>query len=184
MDYNADIPFEKAPAAGFYDTTEEQVLNERQRASFDPRKQQTGSKRKGDEEEDPDRKRRKNDKDASLQAAMKAGQMQKIREAEQSSKRRSLVLPSPQVSESELEDIVKMGMMGERANKLAQASENDATRGLVNTYSTLNTQTPIRTPMAPAEEDRVANEIRNIRALTGSQSALLGGENEEDYGHA
>ena len=179
MDYNADIPFEKAPAAGFYDTSEEQVLNERQRAAFDPRKQQTGSKRKGDEEEDPDRKRRKNDKDASLQAAMKAGQMQKIREAEQSSKRRALVLPSPQVSESELEDIVKMGMMGERANKLAQASENDATRGLVNTYSTLNTQTPIRTPMAPAEEDRVANEIRNIRALTGSQSALLGGENEE-----
>ncbi|RYP78544.1 hypothetical protein DL771_000497 [Monosporascus sp. 5C6A] len=181
MDYNADIPFEKAPAPGFFDTTEEQVLNERQRAAFDPRKQQTGSKRKGDEDDDADRKRRKNEKDgsASLQAALKAGQMQKIREAEQSSKRRALVLPSPQVSDSELEDIVKMGMMGERANQLAQASENDATRGLVNTYSTLNTQTPIRTPMAPPEEDRVANEIRNIRALTGAQSALLGGENAD-----
>lgn len=179
MDYNADIPFEKAPALGFYDTAEEQVMNERQRANFDPRKQQTGSKRKGDEEEDPDRKRRKNEKDASLQAALKAGQMQKIREAEQSSKRRALVLPTPQVSDGELEDIVKMGMMGERANKLAQSSENDATRGLVSTYSTLNSQTPIRTPMAPAEEDRVANEIRNIRALTSTQSALLGGENED-----
>ncbi|RYP57282.1 hypothetical protein DL769_009579 [Monosporascus sp. CRB-8-3] len=181
MDYNADIPFEKAPAPGFFDTTEEQVLNERQRAAFDPRKQQTGSKRKGDEDDDADRKRRKNEKDgsASLQAALKAGQMQKIREAEQSSKRRALVLPSPQVSDSELEDIVKMGMMGERANQLAQASENDATRGLVNTYSTLNTQTPIRTPMAPPEEDRVANEIRNIRALTAAQSALLGGENAD-----
>ncbi|RYP42444.1 hypothetical protein DL768_010336 [Monosporascus sp. mg162] len=181
MDYNADIPFEKAPAPGFFDTTEEQVLNERQRAAFDPRKQQTGSKRKGDEDDDADRKRRKNEKDgsASLQAALKAGQMQKIREAEQSSKRRALVLPSPQVSDSELEDIVKMGMMGERANLLAQASENDATRGLVNTYSTLNTQTPIRTPMAPPEEDRVANEIRNIRALTDAQSALLGGENAD-----
>ncbi|RYP92513.1 hypothetical protein DL770_001379 [Monosporascus sp. CRB-9-2] len=181
MDYNADIPFEKAPAPGFFDTTEEQVLNERQRAAFDPRKQQTGSKRKGDEDDDADRKRRKNEKDgsASLQAALKAGQMQKIREAEQSSKRRALVLPSPQVSDSELEDIVKMGMMGERANLLAQASQNDATRGLVNTYSTLNTQTPIRTPMAPPEEDRVANEIRNIRALTDAQSALLGGENAD-----
>ncbi|RYO88560.1 hypothetical protein DL766_001259 [Monosporascus sp. MC13-8B] len=181
MDYNADIPFEKAPAPGFFDTTEEQVLNERQRAAFEPRKQQTGSKRKGDEGDDADRKRRKNEKDgsASLQAALKAGQMQKIREAEQSSKRRALVLPSPQVSDSELEDIVKMGMMGERANQLAQASENDATRGLVNTYSTLNTQTPIRTPMPPPEEDRVANEIRNIRALTDAQSALLGGENAD-----
>ncbi|KAI1474029.1 pre-mRNA splicing factor component-domain-containing protein [Daldinia eschscholtzii] len=180
MDYNADIPFEKAPAQGFYDTTEEQTRNEKQRAAFDPRKQQLANKRKGEQDDEADRKRRKNDKDApsaSMQAALKAGQMQKIREAEQSSKRRALVLPSPQVSDGELEDIVKMGMMGERANLHAQASENDATRGLVNTYSTLNSQTPIRTPMAPPQEDRVANEIRNIRALTENQSALLGGEN-------
>ncbi|KAI0117128.1 pre-mRNA splicing factor component-domain-containing protein [Daldinia grandis] len=180
MDYNADIPFEKAPAQGFYDTVDEQTRNEKQRAAFDPRKQQLANKRKGEQDDEAERKRRKNDKDApsaSMQAALKAGQMQKIREAEQSSKRRALVLPSPQVSDGELEDIVKMGMMGERANLLAQASENDATRGLVNTYSTLNSQTPIRTPMAPPQEDRVANEIRNIRALTENQSALLGGEN-------
>ncbi|KAF3055636.1 Pre-mRNA-splicing factor cef-1 [Daldinia childiae] len=180
MDYNADIPFEKAPAQGFYDTVDEQTRNEKQRAAFDPRKQQLANKRKGEQDDEAERKRRKNDKDApsaSMQAALKAGQMQKIREAEQSSKRRALVLPTPQVSDGELEDIVKMGMMGERANLLAQASENDATRGLVNTYSTLNSQTPIRTPMAPPQEDRVANEIRNIRALTENQSALLGGEN-------
>ncbi|KAI1209933.1 pre-mRNA splicing factor component-domain-containing protein [Annulohypoxylon truncatum] len=182
MDYNADIPFEKAPAQGFYDTTEEMTRNEKQRAAFDPRKQQLASKRKGDENDESERKRRKNDKEApsaSMQAALKAGQMQKIREAEQSSKRRALVLPSPQVSDGELEDIVKMGMMGERANLLAQNSENDATRGLVNTYSTLNSQTPIRTPMAPPQQDRIANEIKNIRALTENQSVLLGGENAD-----
>lgn len=182
MDYNADIPFEKAPALGFYDTGDEQKRNEHMRSNFDPRKQQLANKRKGEHEDDADKKRRKNDKDApsaATQAAIKAGQMQKIREAEQSSKRRALVLPSPQVSEGELEDIVKMGMIGERANLLAQSSENDATRGLVNTYSTLNSQTPIRTPMAPAQEDRVATEIRNIRALTENQSALLGGENAD-----
>ncbi|KAI1634997.1 pre-mRNA splicing factor component-domain-containing protein [Biscogniauxia mediterranea] len=182
MDYNADIPFEKAPAPGFYDTIEEQSRNEFQRANFDPRKQQLANKRKGDQDDETDRKRRKNDKDApsaATQAALKAGQMQKIREAEQSSKRRALVLPAPQVSDGELEDIVKMGMVGERANIIAQASENDATRGLVNTYSTLTSQTPIRTPMAPPQEDRVANEIKNIRALTENQSALLGGENAD-----
>ncbi|GAW14599.1 hypothetical protein ANO14919_040020 [Xylariales sp. No.14919] len=182
MDYNADIPFEKAPALGFYDTADEQKRNESQRANFDPRKQQLATKRKGEQDEEADRKRRKNEKDApsaATQAAIKAGHMQKIREAEQSSKRRALALPAPQVSEGELEDIVKMGMMGERANLLAQSSENDATRGLVNTYSSLNTQTPIRTPMAPAQEDRVATEIRNIRALTENQSALLGGENAD-----
>ncbi|KAI8258807.1 Pre-mRNA-splicing factor [Colletotrichum sp. SAR11_239] len=180
MDYNADIPFEKKAAPGFYDTTEEEARNEQQRLAFDPRKQQLASKRKGDGDEDGENKRRKKEKEppsASFQAAMKAGQMQKIREAEQSSKRRALNLPAPQVSEGELEEIVKMGMVGERANMIARESENDATRGLVSEYSTLNNSAPIRTPRAPAQEDHIANEIRNIRALTNTQSSLLGGEN-------
>jgi pre-mRNA-splicing factor CDC5/CEF1 len=184
MDYNADIPFEKKAAPGFYDTAEEAIRNERQREAFDPRKQQLANKRKGDQDDDPDRKRRKNEKDApsaSYQAALKAGQMQKIREAEQSSKRRALVLPAPQVGETELEEIVKMGMIGERANTIARASENDATRGLVGTYSTINSGAPVRTPRAPAQEDHIANEIRNIRALTETQSSLLGGDNTPLY---
>ncbi|SPQ25155.1 c23925db-dd2c-45e9-90b2-105805b7952b [Thermothielavioides terrestris] len=180
MDYNADIPFEKKPVPGFYDTTEEIQRNEFQRAHFDPKKQQVGNKRKGEQDEDAERKRRKNEKDgpsASLQAALKAGQMQKLREAEQSSKRKPLVLPAPQVSEGELEEIVKMGVIGERASAMARESDNDATRGLVGNYSTINTNAPIRTPRAPPQEDRIANEIRNIRALTETQSSLLGGEN-------
>ena len=180
MDYNADIPFERKAAPGFYETEEEVLINEREREAFDPRKQQLANKRKGDQDENPDRKKQKNDKNApsaSYQAAIKAGQMQKIREAEQSSKRRALVLPAPQVGEGELEEIVKMGMIGERANVMARSSENDATRGLVNTYSTVNSGAPIRTPRAPAQEDHIANEIRNIRALTQTQSSLLGGDN-------
>lgn len=180
MDYNADIPFEKKALPGFYDTSEELVRNEAQREAFDPRKLQLAGKRKGQEEDDKDRKRRKNDKDGpseSHKAAIKAGQMQKIREAEQNSKRRALVLPTPQVSEGELEEIVKMGKMGEAANIRARESENDATRGLVSTYSTINSSAPIRTPKAPEQEDHIANEIRNIRALNDTNSALLGGEN-------
>lgn len=178
MDYNADIPFEKKAVPGFYDTTEEMSRNEYQRAKFDPKKQQVGNKRKGDGDEDGDRKKQKKDApSASVQAALKAGQLQKMREAEQSSKRRALNLPAPQVSEGELEEIVKMGMIGERANNMARESDNDATRGLVNNYTALNTGAPIRTPRAPAQEDHIANEIRNIRALTETQSSLLGGEN-------
>ncbi|EAQ87244.1 hypothetical protein CHGG_03863 [Chaetomium globosum CBS 148.51] len=180
MDYNADIPFEKKAVPGFYDTTDEISRNEFQRTHFDPKKQQVGNKRKGEEDGDVDRKRRKNEKDgpsASTQAAIKAGQMQKIREAEQSSKRKALSLPAPQVGDGELEELVKMGMIGERASALARDSDNDATRGLVGNYSTLNTNAPIRTPLAPAQEDHIANEIRNIRALTETQSSLLGGEN-------
>lgn len=182
MDYNADIPFEKRPALGFYDIAEEQIRNEKQRAAFDPRKAQSNSKRKGDQQEENDieRKKRKNDKNgaaAAFASAAAAGKMQKIREAEQLSKRRSLVLPAPQVSETELEQIVKMGVMGEAAQNMARQSDNDATRGLVFDYTPLNTGAPIRTPRAPPSEDHIANEIRNIRALTETQSSLLGGEN-------
>ncbi|KAK7721574.1 Pre-mRNA-splicing factor cef1 [Botryosphaeria dothidea] len=181
MDYNADIPFEKAPAPGFYDTQEEEERNERQREAFDPRKQQLANKRKADQiEEGEDRKKRKNDKGGAAAisaAAQKAAQMQKIREAEQSSKRRGLMLPAPQVSEGELEEIVKMGMVGERASQLAGSSDNEATRGLIGNYSNIVGSTPIRTPRAPQEEDHIANEVRNARARTETQSALLGGEN-------
>ncbi|KAF2460978.1 Pre-mRNA-splicing factor CEF1 [Lineolata rhizophorae] len=181
MDYNADIPFEKAPAQGFYDTAEEDFRNEKQREAFDPRKQQLATKRKVDQEDgEDDRKRRKNDKggqSAATAAALKAGQMQKIREAEQLSKRRALVLPAPQVSEGELEDIVKMGMAGDRASQLAGASDNEATKGLISNYTNIANQTPIRTPRAPQEEDRIMNEIKNARARTEMQSALFGGEN-------
>lgn len=180
MDYNADIPFERAPAPGFYDTQEEMASNEHSREMFDPRKQQLANKRKGDgQDEGQESKRRKNDKDsgaAAYAAAAKAGQLQRIREAEQSSKRRGLTLPAPQVSEGELEDIVKMGMTGDRASTLAGDSENDATRGLVGNYSNMVGATPLRTPRAPQEEDRIANELRNARARTETQSALLGGE--------
>ncbi|EFY87575.1 pre-mRNA splicing factor CEF1 [Metarhizium acridum CQMa 102] len=186
MDYNADIPFEKKEAPGFYNTSEEKAQNQAQLRAFDPQKLNLATKRKGDDDDDDDgdRKRRKNEKEGlseSQKAAIKAGRMQKIREAEQSSKRRPLNLPAPQVSEGELEDIIKMGKMGEAANSVARESDNDATRGFVNSYSTLNTGAPIRTPKAPEQEDHIANEIRNIRALNDTKSALLGGENTPLY---
>lgn len=183
MDYNADVPFEKQAAAGFHDTQDEQAKNEQERELFDPRKQQLARKRQGDSEDNLDSKRQKQDKNkpsAALAAAAKAGQMQRIREAEQQSKRRALTLPTPQVSESELEEIVKMGMAGDRAVRAAGEDAGDD-RGLVSGYTNMIAATPMRTPRAPAQEDHIANEIRNIRALTETQSSLLGGENTPLY---
>ncbi|CAO2650437.1 Nn.00g017290.m01.CDS01 [Neocucurbitaria sp. VM-36] len=181
IDYNADVPLEKEVPAGFFDTTEEIDRNEKQREAFDPRKQQLANKRKMDQQEEGgDNKRKKKDEKSGGLAASyaKAAQMQKIREAEQSSKRRALVLPTPQVGEAELEDIVKMGMVGERAIT-AGGNDNVATQGLVGNYSNIVGNTPIRTPMAPKEEDFIANEVRNARLRTETQSALLGGENPD-----
>ena len=185
MDYNADVPFEKKAVPGFYDTQEEEERNEKQREAFDPRKQQLANKRKGEPEEDGSNKKRKGEKNgqsAAFAAAAKAGQMQKIREAEQSSKRRSLVLPAPQVGETELEEIVKMGMVGQQASQIAMEGENEATRGFVGSYTGIVGSTPIRTPRAPPQEDHLANEIRNLKAMTETQSALLGGDATPLYG--
>ena len=181
IDYNADVPLERDVPSGFHDTTSELERNERQREAFDPRKQQLANKRKADQDDGEDRKRKKHDKGGSGGLAAtyaKAAQMQKIREAEMSSKRQALNLPAPQVGEAELEEIVKIGLAGERAGSAA-GSDNVATHGLVGNYTNLIGNTPIRTPRAPQEEDVVANEIRNARARTETQSALLGGENPD-----
>jgi len=181
IDYNADVPLEREVPAGFYDTTQELDQNEKQREAFDPRKQQLANKRKAEQQDDQgDNKRKKADgKSGGLAASYaKAAQMQRIREAEQSSKRRSLVLPAPQVGEAEMEDIVKMGLTGERA-VTGVGNDNAATQSLVGNYSGLVGNTPIRTPMAPKEEDVIANEVRNARLRTETQSALLGGENPD-----
>ncbi|RMD43805.1 hypothetical protein DV735_g1303, partial [Chaetothyriales sp. CBS 134920] len=181
MDYNADIPFEKAPAPGFYDTVEEQDHNEKERESFDPRKQQLARKRQGDAEDKDNSKRQKQDKASSAAAAAaaaaaRAGQMQRMREAEQQSRRRALNLPAPQVSDAELDDIVKMGMAGDKAVRASGEGGVDE-QGLVSQYTNLVGATPLRTPRAPAQEDHIANSIRDIKALTEVQSSLLGGEN-------
>ena len=181
IDYNADVPLEKEVPAGFFDTTQEIDRTDRQREAFDPRKQQLANKRKMEAQEDGggERKKKKDDKAGGLAASYaKAAQMQRIREAEQSSKRRALVLPAPQVGEAELEDIVKMGATGQRAIS-AGSGDNAATQGLIGDYSSIVGNTPIRTPMAPKEEDYVANEIRNARMRTETQSALLGGDNPD-----
>ncbi|KAF2691218.1 hypothetical protein K458DRAFT_412523 [Lentithecium fluviatile CBS 122367] len=181
IDYNADVPLEKEVPAGFYDTLEELDRNERQREAFDPRKQQLANKRKADQQDDQgDNKRKKNDnKPGGISSSYaKAAQAQKIREAERSSKRRSLTLPAPQVGDAELEDIIKMGLNGERA-VIGIGGDNVATQGLLGNYTSLTGNTPIRTPMAPKEDDLIANEIRNARLRTETQSALLGGDNPD-----
>ncbi|QIW98996.1 hypothetical protein AMS68_004514 [Peltaster fructicola] len=161
----------------FFDTQEEQTANEEARESFDPRKQQLANKRKSDAadvdgQETKRRKAEKNSGAAAYAAAAKAGQLQRIREAEQSSKRRSLVLPAPQVSESELEDIVKMGISGDRA-----MDGDESSRGLISNYAHVTSATPLRTPRAPQGEDRIANELRDAKARTETQSALFGADN-------
>lgn len=79
-----------------------------------------------------------------MQVVFKVGQMQKMCEVEQSSKRRVLVFLVFQVGEGELEEIVKMGMIGERVSMMVCESDNDVICGLVGNYIMFNISVLIR----------------------------------------
>ncbi|GAA5929414.1 uncharacterized protein JCM15063_004142 [Sporobolomyces koalae] len=186
MDYMADIPFEKQPAPGFYDTTEE--LNKRVAAPTNKTlRELEGGKRKQDREEDDKRdKKRKareeKNKDQNADAMShfvpsKDALLQQRREEQQISKRRKLVLPGPQVGERELEDLVKIGRAGENARGLVDESGNEASQGLLGEYSALGNAQNARTPRTAPQHDNVMAEARNLRNLTAQQTPLLGEEN-------
>jgi pre-mRNA-splicing factor CDC5/CEF1 len=125
--YNADIPFEKKPAPGFYDTSEEQA-----RVAAAPVRQtlrRLENKRKTDADDNERRKWQKrsdpNSKEPGHQTKFIPSReaQQKLKEAESIGRRRKLVLPTAQVGDSELEEIVKIGLGGEEAKALVSGSE-------------------------------------------------------------
>ncbi|KAI0948484.1 hypothetical protein AcV7_009215 [Taiwanofungus camphoratus] len=181
MDYNADIPFEKKPAPGFYDTTEEQT-----RATTAPVGQslrRLENKRKPDDEEAERRKRqRKNGKEGeegphqTKFVAARDAQIQKLKEAESIGRRRKLMLPPAQVGETELEEIVKIGQAGENAKALVSGGSEASTR-LLSDYEGLEKARMARTPRTAPQHDNVMSEARNLRNMTMAQTPLLGEEN-------
>ncbi|KAJ7489971.1 pre-mRNA splicing factor component-domain-containing protein [Mycena galericulata] len=175
MDYNADIPFEKKAAAGFYDTSEEQA-----RVAAAPVGQtlrRLENKRKPAEEEEAERKKRqrKNGKEGSEGSghqtkfiAARDAQIQKLKEAESIGRRRKLMLPTAQVGEAELEDI--------SAKALVEGG-SDASGKLLSDYEGLENARMARTPRTAPQQDNVMAEARNLRNMAMAQTPLLGDEN-------
>lgn len=171
VDYNAEIPFEKQPAPGFYDTTEEQArvldapLGRTIRAmETNGRPDATPDKRKRDEKRPAQPKH-----DEALR---------KLREEEVVLKRRKLLLPDAHVGERELEQIVKMGHAGSAARALVEGDEGAATEGLLGEYATMEApETPAATP-TPARET-LLREAQNLKRRTETQTPLLGDDNTQ-----
>lgn len=115
------------------------------------------NKRKPEEEEAERKKRqRKNEGDGPAHQtkfiAARDAQIQKLKEAESIGRRRKLVLPTAQVGEVELEDIVKIGQAGENAKALVFGG-SDASGRLLSDYEGLETARMARTPRtAPQRE--------------------------------
>ncbi|KAH7340718.1 pre-mRNA splicing factor component-domain-containing protein [Rhizoctonia solani] len=189
MDYNADIPFEKKPAAGFYDTSEEQAKS--YSAPVGQSLRRLENKRKPQEEESEAKKRQKKGKEGNEPhstkfIAARDAQIQKLKEAEQISKRRALVLPAAQVGEAELEEIVKIGQAGQSARALMndEGEGNEASGRLLGEYEGLSHARMARTPRTAPQEDNIMAEARNLRNMVQAQTPLLGEENTPMRGPA
>lgn len=188
MQYNADIPFEKKPAAGFYDTSDEQA-----RVAAAPVGQtlrRLENKRKPEEEEAERKKRQrknangKEGENSSHQTkfiAARDAQIQKLKEAESIGRRRKLVLPNAQVGEAELEDIVKIGQAGENAKALVGGG-SDASGRLLSDYEGLEAARMARTPRtAPQRESRLKRDSTSSIFFRGQCDD--GGKESTKYGY-
>ena len=92
--------------------------------------------------------------------------------------RNKLVLPTPQITDDELHEVVKLGKASQQAKELVDGS--DGNDELLSDYSKM---TPSRTlgtggatPAAPASE-AIQRQAQNILALNETDSALKGGVN-------
>ncbi len=90
-------------------------------------------------------------------------------------KRSKLVLPAPQISDAELEEVVKLGQASEEAKSFV-GDEEGASQHLLADYSmTPSLGTPaLRTPRTPANEDTILQEVQTIIALQNVQTPLKG----------
>ena len=93
---------------------------------------------------------------------------------ESSRKRSKLVLPAPQISDAELEEVVKLGQASEETRALA-GEEGGASQHLLANYSITPSATPIlRTPRTPASQDTILQEAQNLIALQNVATPLKG----------
>ncbi|KAL1417164.1 hypothetical protein MTO96_000647 [Rhipicephalus appendiculatus] len=149
IDYNKEIPFEKRPARG---------------CMTPPKNEREERERRKDKQKLKQRK--ENDLPPSLLSA------------EPVRKRSKLVLPEPQISEQELEQVVKLGRASETAREAAQEAGHQASDTLLADYSLTPATGPLRTPRAPAlSRDTILQEAQNIMALTNVDTPLKGGLN-------
>ncbi|PKI85914.1 Pre-mRNA-splicing factor cef1 [Malassezia vespertilionis] len=169
MDYNVEIPFEKKPALGFYNTAEEAARTYEAPLGRTIRAMETGGR------PDPETDKRKRDERRAANESKPQRHedaLRKMREADQVSKRRKMMLPEAQVSEQELEQIVKLGHAGQEARALVEADEGAATEGLLNEYPTLDRPREMRPPTA--NTDAILREATALRKRTETQTPLLG----------
>ncbi|KAK7344150.1 hypothetical protein VNO77_13466 [Canavalia gladiata] len=184
IDYNAEIPFEKRPPPGFFDVADEDRPVEQ--PNFPTTIEELEGKRRVDIEAQLRKQDIAKNKIAQRQDAPSAIlHANKLNDPETVRKRSKLMLPPPQISDQELDEIAKLGYASDLAGSEELAEGGGATRALLANYAQTPGQgmTPLRTPQrTPAGKgDAIMMEAENLARLRESQTPLLGGENPELY---
>ncbi|RNA45152.1 cell division cycle 5 [Brachionus plicatilis] len=166
VEYNKEIPFEKKPLAGFYDTQNElfnksdfQIKPIVRKENFEPKSSY--------------RKRKENKEKEDKQPF---GELLENNQ-EPSRKRSKLVLPAPQISDLELEEVIKLGLANEQVRQQAIESGAGVTGQLIGDYQITPDLAKLRTPSMPEGQDSILLESQNLLALQLSDTPLKGGQN-------
>ncbi|XP_012693557.1 cell division cycle 5-like protein [Clupea harengus] len=177
VDYNAEIPFQKKPAQGFYDTSMENY--DALEPDFKRLRQQHLDGELRNEKEDRERKRDRQKIKKKKESDLPSAILQTSGVSEFTKKRSKLVLPAPQISDGELEEVVKLGQASEIARQTAEESgiTNSASSALLSEYNVTNNAMALRTPKTPAAQDKILQEAQNLMALTNVDTPLKGGLN-------
>ena len=170
VEYNREIPFAKAPLPGFYDTENEKFSKE----DFQFKKPRQDADKTKQPQSNRERKRKENE-----QPAASLAELIQENKSEPSRKRSKLVLPAPQISDLELEEVVKLGLASEQARQQAEeaGSTQTVTGQLLGNYQITPDISRLRTPMLPSNQDSILTESQNILALQVVDTPLKGGEN-------
>jgi pre-mRNA-splicing factor CDC5/CEF1 len=163
INYNQEIPFQKTPAIGFYDTENETFDKEKWKET---RKTVIEAKPNKYQEKQQKRKENENKEDNFVEP-----------QSEPLRKRSKLVLPNPQISDKELEEVVKLGQASEYARQQAVESGTPFTGGLLGDYSMTPDLSKLRTPLIQSGHDSILQEAQNIMALQVVDTPLKGGLN-------
>lgn len=170
IDYNAEIPFEKQPAPGFYDTSQE-VINPDDPNFRRLRQDHLDNVTRREQEERARQKDKQKMKDKEISSLLGNQRQSPVR------KRSKLVLPSPQITDRELEEVVKVGQATQMLSIENAAGEDSLMSDYSDAYVTPRglLGPAARTPMP--SEDRVMREALNIMEMTNVDTPLKGGLN-------
>lgn len=173
--YNEEVPFEKKPLPGFYDVSVELEKEAEKHSKHELDLKAQGSDRELTLSRDAQdiqelRKAKEKDQERIAKGFLPANLEKKLRE-QQSLRRGMLSLPKPQISETELETISKLGQSNDAALMLAAQVQTPASSYLLDSATPMRgmnptSNTPLRSNSLNHTEDAFLRKKRLQKAFS------------------